>query len=295
MLNNTKIGLGTSLYGRETDYSRHISLLEYSLDIGYRLFDTGETYSEGNCEKLLGNVLSSSRLSREDYYISSKTTPFRIEDLTIKCKNSLDRLQTDYIDIYFLHWLEPFQKNLDSIKIIIELFVNLKENNFIKHFGLSNFTIDELNLWKQAEANLGINILEFAQYRYNLILNSADAELNNYVCNELKLKTMFHSPFGGGHIAGYSRPPLPKGSYYGDFWEDIRIKKLSPLAVAMNISVPQLILLYLHRWDNSIAIPKSFNKEHLKDNFTFLEHKKEELDPRVIKYIEKLFPLNSNS
>ena len=90
-------GFGTfSLTGDEGQ-----ATLRSALEAGYRLMDTASIY--GN-ERDLGAVLSSTDIPRSEIYVISKAWPSQYRDLREACLGSLERLQTDYIDLYLLHW-----------------------------------------------------------------------------------------------------------------------------------------------------------------------------------------------
>ena len=98
-------GFGTfSLTGDEGQ-----ATLRSALEAGYRLMDTASIY--GN-ERDLGAVLSSTDIPRSEIYVISKAWPSQYRDLREACLGSLERLQTDYIDLYLLHW--PFTYKDDT-------------------------------------------------------------------------------------------------------------------------------------------------------------------------------------
>lgn len=289
MIFKEKVGLGTSIFGARPDLKiLHERVLETAIGIGYRMFDTAETYGHGQSELMIGSAIRKSGLPRDQFEIVTKLHPAHNE--RISCQASLENLQVNYVDAYLVHFLLPHQSNDYKISSFIEELVKLKQEGLIKNYGFSNFSLAEINMWLAAEERLGIPLEQRAtvcQYQYNLVKRWADVSLHTLL-KERGITAMPHSPFGGGFASGSSRPPQP--GYHGDFWQLDSVKALAPIAEQLSCTVPQLILAFLNRQSNSVIFPRSFKQSNLVAN---LESSK--LIPLITEsicdQIDNLFPV----
>jgi len=142
-----KMGFGTWRIGGEArpdpsvDVQSRKALLS-ALELGYTHFDTAEYYAGGHAEELLAEAVRESGVQRESLFITSKVSPehFRSADLLKACERSLRRLQTDYLDLYLLHWPNPLIPLKEPFKALNQL---VREGK-VKHAGVSNFKMSEL-------------------------------------------------------------------------------------------------------------------------------------------------------
>src|ERR1043165_5922276 len=104
------------------------------MDLGMTLIDTAEMYAEGGAEEVVGEAIKDR--AREQVFIVSKVYPHNASRRgTVEaCARSLRRLNTDYIDLYLLHW----RGNI-TLRETLEAFQQLKDNGDIRDFGVSNF------------------------------------------------------------------------------------------------------------------------------------------------------------
>lgn len=290
MIFKNKVGMGTSILGMRQEFREgQNKALDTAIEVGYRLFDTGETYADGTSETMIGEAILRSNLPRSDFEIVTKMHPARKED--VACQASLDRLQTDYVDAYLIHFLMDQHKNFRKMTLFIEELVKLKQRGLIKNYGISNFGLDEAKMWREAEEALELADEDRAkvyQYQYSLVRRKADVRQHALI-KEWGMTAMPHSPFGGGRASGSSRPP--QTGYHGDFWDLENIQRLLPIAESLGCTVPQLILAFLNRQNNSVIFPRSFQAEHLRDNLN-----SQYIIPKITKsvydQIEELFPIS---
>jgi myo-inositol catabolism protein IolS len=142
------------------------NVVQASVDLGINYFDTAEAYNEGRSESSLGKALKG--IPRDRFLIGTKVSPSNChkEKLIRHCEASLKRLQTDYIDLYMVHWpLNPHSirhftnniriiENPPEISEAIETLRELKQKGKIRYLGVSNFscswlkkmTLDEIAL-----------------------------------------------------------------------------------------------------------------------------------------------------
>ena len=203
-----------------------------ALELGYRAVDTASVYHN---EKAVGEALLASGLARSDVFIASKLwDDEQGYDQALRAfERSLDRLQTDYLDLYLLHWPVP-KKRADSWRAL----ERLAEEGACRAIGVCNFTIPHLeSLLATAHTVPAVNQVEFSPFLY-------ERELLEF-CGRNSIQLQAHSPLTRGRRL---RDPL-----------------LRALAAEYGRTPPQLLL----RWalDHGVAvIPKSIQREHLADN-----------------------------
>lgn len=183
------VGLGTMSwpgcnYGQddydlsESDFRSIEDIVAASMDAGLTLFDTAEGYGLGRAESLLGQALEKSG-RRAEVFIVTKVGPlFGSEQrdgrtcnlseghIIERCEKSLQRLRTDYIDLYLAHWPDP----KTSIRETMEAVALLRDQGKIRAFGVSNFPnefLDEAMQYGPVEAN---------QLPYSLVDRDIDSD-----------------------------------------------------------------------------------------------------------------------
>ena len=126
-----KLGLGLFLMKDEDEL---VNAVKYAVEVGYRHFDTATIY--GN-EEYLARGLKEAGIKREEVFITSKVWNYDqgYDQTKVAFQESLDRLNTDYLDLYLIHWAAP--KFVETWKAIVELY----EEGKIKAIGVSNFQI----------------------------------------------------------------------------------------------------------------------------------------------------------
>lgn len=190
-------------------------LIDISLDNGVNFFDTANVYSAGEAEKILGEAL---RGKRDKAIISTKAT-FAMGDgpnekgssryhLIKALDDSLRRLGTDYIDIYFMHWFDqstPLEETLSTLDTLVK-------NGKVRYIGCSNLTgwqlmkslsVSEKNHWEKYVIYQGYYSLIGREYEWELMPLMQDQSLG----------MMVWSPLGWGRLTGKIKrgQPLPEG------------------------------------------------------------------------------------
>jgi len=191
---------GDSTWGPQKE-SEAIDAIYTALDAGINFFDTAEVYGDGYSEKIVGQALSK---RRKEAIIATKVSPnhLRPNDLRESCENSLRNLQTDYIDMYYIHWPNwkiPIEDTLLELE-------KLKEEGKIRLIGCSNFgKIDLTELLKKGR-------VEVNQLPYNLIWRAIEYEIQP-ICLENKVAIACYSPLAQGLLAGKfnSADEVPEG------------------------------------------------------------------------------------
>jgi len=170
-LKASRVGLGTWAMGGvswgHTDDAESIRTIHSALDRGINLIDTAPAYGDGHAEKVVGRAVAE-RGGREQMIIATKVglewrgnTIFRIatrERIFEEIEASLGRLQTDYIDLYQVHWPDP----LVPIEETAEAMLELKQKGKIRAIGVSNYSEAEMERFRHVAP------LASAQPPYNM-------------------------------------------------------------------------------------------------------------------------------
>jgi diketogulonate reductase-like aldo/keto reductase len=241
------LGLGTWDIGggmspdRSRDRQAKEALHE-AIETGYTHFDTAESYGGGHTEELLGEVLSG--YNREDFFITTKVSPshLRYPDALRALEGSLKRLQTDYVDLYLIHWSSRTIPLEESFRALNELV----ERGRVLHLGVSNFSLDLLEQSQALSASpLATNQVPYSirdrEYARNGVLDYCQA-------NGILLTA--YSPLKGGVL------------------NDPAVRRI---AAAQDATPAQVALSWLIHQPQVITIPKSSDKKHLEENFSALE------------------------
>jgi diketogulonate reductase-like aldo/keto reductase len=239
------LGLGVyNMYGKEAERA----VLD-AFEIGYRLLDTASMY---NNEKEIGNAVKDSRLRREEIFITTKVNNAdQGFDSTLRAfDESLKKLQTDYVDLYLIHW--PIKGKRKQTWLALE---KIYASGKSKSIGVANYLIpflDELNGY--AEIVPAVNQVEFSPYLF-------PGKLLEY-CRTKNILLQAYSPLARGQRM-----------------DDPRLVKL---AKKYGKTTAQIIL----RWDIQLGIstiPKSVKPERLRENFEIFDF---QLDQEEIDYLK---------
>jgi len=272
------IGLGcmnlSHGYGRcEPDAAE--ALLLRALERGYDLFDTAAVYGIGNNETLLGRVL---KPYRDQITLASKcaldgdSSGKRIidgsrENIQRMCETSLQRLQTDVIDLYYLHRKDPNTEIEESMSALADL----KAQGKIRAIGLSEVSADTI---RRAHA---VHPVDAVQSEYSLWSRGAEREVLA-TCQDLGITFVPFSPVGRGMLTGKVKslaqladsdlrtgmPRFQPESFTHNL--DV-VRNFTALAAEMGYSPAQLSLAWLlNKGTSHIPIPGTRNIAHLEEN-----------------------------
>ncbi|MBB3986702.1 diketogulonate reductase-like aldo/keto reductase [Sagittula marina] len=254
-----KIGIGTWHMG-ETPKSAEseIAALRHARDLGFAHFDTAEMYGEGGAEGILGQAFS--ERDRDGLFLTSKVYPWNAakNGMVTACEQSLKRLQTDYIDLYLLHWpgSVPFEETLDGARILLD-------QGKIRAFGISNF--DTEGVRQIIDAGQG-DLVSLNQVMHNMPHRGVELDL---------------FPFMAEHdITAVAYSPLEIGPTKA-------IPGIADLARDENLTVAQLILAWHMTRGLAVPIPKSSRIEHLDDLAAAVQV---QLSPSTLDRIDELAP-----
>lgn len=210
----SEITLGTwNFSGGKTwgsqDEEEAIETIETAIDLGIDTFDAAEQYGDGYAEELLGRALSD--YDRSEMVVTSKVSAgnLRPDDLRSSCADSLERLDTDYIDVYYVHW-----PNRDvSFEETLEALAELKEEGTIREVAISNFGERDLNeLMETVESTSSDARPIVNQLPYNLLWRAIEYDIVP-ACEEHGLGITTYSSLMQGMLTGKFDSPedVPEG------------------------------------------------------------------------------------
>ena len=235
--------LGQGTWGMAEDARRRkdeIAALRVGFDLGMTLVDTAEMYADGAAEALVGEAIVG---RRDELFLVSKVLP---ENATTTgtpaaCEKSLQRLGTDRLDLYLLHWRGnvPLEETLDA-------FAALVDAGKIRYWGVSNFdVVDLIELWRLT----GGAKVATDQVLYNLTRRGIEYDLMPW-CRKRNIPIMAYSPIEQGRLLGH--------------------QELKKVAARHNATPAQVALAWLLRQDGVVAIPKAAKVAHVRENHAAL-------------------------
>ena len=210
------IGLGTNNFGGRLDAAASAVVINHALDMGINMIDTSNSYGGSHSEEYIGRALKG---KRHQAVIATKVSS-RMADgpnnagnsrkhIMTEVENSLRRLNTDYIDLYQIHWQDanvPIEETLRALD-------DLVRQGKARYIGCSNFMA-----WQVCEAvwtsrSLGITPFASVQPKYSLMDRAIEAELTPF-CREYRIGILPYFPLENGFLTGkYKRnQSAPQGT-----------------------------------------------------------------------------------
>jgi aryl-alcohol dehydrogenase-like predicted oxidoreductase len=247
------ICLGTMNMGEQNTQEEGFEQMDYSFEQGINFFDTAEVYAvpprqetQGKTEEIIGNWFVKSK-KREKIILATKMVGpgvewirngggnYTEENIATAIEGSLKRLQTDYIDLYQLHWPERntnffgnrnYKHNSkegkwNDIESVLKALKKFVDQGKIKYIGVSNETPWGLSKFLEMAEQLNLPRIVSVQNPYNLLNRAYDIGMSEISCRE-KVGLLAYSPLAIGYLSGkYRDNQIPKNSrigLFGDFW-----------------------------------------------------------------------------
>lgn len=250
------LGQGTWKMGEDSAKRlSEIAALRLGLDLGMTLIDTAEMYGQGESEELIAEAVGG---RRADVFLVSKVYPHNAtrQGAVAACDRSLRRLQTDYLDLYLLHWRGsvPLAETIDA-------FQSLKAAGKIRDYGVSNFDREDM---EEAAGVPGGQAIATNQVLYNLMRRGVEWDLLPW-CRQRKIPIMAYSPIEQGRLSN----------------------KVAILARRRGVTPAQVALAWLLHHEGVIVIPKASNQSHVRENRAALDLTLTDAD---LAELNKLFP-----
>lgn len=293
----SEIGLGGTNFGEKIGEPESIAVIRYALDSGVNFIDTANRYGDGRSEEFIGKAIKG---RRDEVIISTKfgLPMFDLpndgggsrQNIIAAVEASLKRLNTDYVDLYYIHWPDettPIEETLRTLDTLVK-------SGKVRYIGCCNF-----NGWQLCEAiwTSRVNLLEsftVVQLKYNILDRSIEPEVVPF-CQKYGLGVIPWSPLAGGFLTGkYQKgaemprpgrppagtppgekgagkkiaplPPMPSWFKMVPTFTDTnfeKVEKMKKYAAGHGHTVEELSLAWLlaHRYINSIIAGARTNEQ----------------------------------
>jgi myo-inositol catabolism protein IolS len=270
----TPILMGTWQAGKKMwtgiEDAESIKAIRAAVEAGITTIDTAEVYGEGHSEKIIALALSS---MREQLVYASKVfaSHLKYDQVIAACEGSLTNLNTDYIDLYQIHWPSgSFNNEKVPIEETMKALNQLKADGKIRAIGVSNFSRAQL----EEAAQYGR--IDSLQPPYSLFWRKIEKDAVPY-CIENNISILAYSPMAQGLLTGkFSRDyQFAEGDHRSDNvlfqGENFQrahnaLEQLEPLAKSHNCTLAQLALAWLIAQPQTNAIAGARNARQAADN-----------------------------
>ncbi len=271
----SEIGLGcmgmSEWYGPINDEESRATI-NSALDMGLNFFDTADVYGNGHNETLVGDALKNIRqevilATKFGYLLSESGLNGRPDYVKKACDASLLRLGTDYIDLYYLHRIDPEVPLTETIGAMADLVSEGK----VRYLGLSEVSAASL---RKASSVHPITAL---QSEYSIWVRDIETDIMA-ACRELNIAMIPYSPLGRGFLTGKVKSPDQFGEK--DYRKDIPlfqgenfeanlkiVQELEQIAASKGCTTSQVALAWLNaQGDDVFPIPGTKRRTYLKEN-----------------------------
>ncbi|WP_347277148.1 aldo/keto reductase [Coleofasciculus sp. FACHB-712] len=238
------LGMGTWQMGENArNRQSEIDALRHGLDRGLTLIDTAEMYGEGGAEEVIAHAIAS---RRAEVFLVSKVYPHNASKrgTIAACERSLQRLKTDYLDLYLLHW-----RGSVPLGETLEALATLQQSGKIRSYGVSNFDAKDMEEAIGLKDGKGIAT---NQVLYNLMRRGIEWNLLPW-CRQQGIPIMAYSPIEQGRL--------------------LNNQALKAIAQEREVTAAQVAIAWLLHQENVIVIPKSSRIDHVEQNYAALNLK----------------------
>jgi aryl-alcohol dehydrogenase (NADP+) len=291
----SRMCLGTMMFGAQTSREESVRIIRAALDKGVNFFDTADIYNRGASEELVGEALEG---ARRDAVIATKVggpawfgpggMGLGRAHVMAGVEDSLRRLRTDHIDIYYYHIPDhttPPEEMIETMDILVR-------QGKIRYWGVSNFAAWEIARFIDKAREMGCVAPVITQSVYNLLTRGADEELLPFI-REYKIGLAPFNPLAGGLLTGkHTRDAAAAGSRMADdkgyrlrYWKERNFDAMDELGKIADEAGMSLLELAV-RWvvsvpEVSAPIIGVSRLEQLEQNAALVE--KGELDAELMK------------
>ncbi len=314
-MGKTGLQLSVLSFGSWVSFHKQINdntadeLMGIAYDNGVNFFDNAEVYALGESEKMMGRVLKKKNWDRTSYTVSSKVfwgwrgkenKPNQYglsrKHVVEACHEALQRLQLDYLDLFFCH--RPDKGT--PIEETVWTMHNLIQQGKILYWGTSEWSGVEIMEAHRVAQQYGLIGPSMEQPQYNLFERNKMENEFRMVFKTVGLGTTIWSPLASGLLSGKYNEGIPEGSRFAlhgfdwlkDRWMQenflTKAKKMNNLATQLGISMAQLSIAWcIKNPDVTTAILGATGREQLIENLKSLEAV-EKLNDDVMKQIEEI-------
>jgi len=271
----SRIGLGTWQFGSREwgygdDYLRETApeLLRRAIELGITMIDTAEAYGPARSEAVIGEELGGlTDGQRAGLTVATKLMPIAPAEPIVawECAGSRRRLRTDRLDLYYIHWPNPFV----SPRRVGQAVRPLLRDGLVRRFGVSNHSIEQ---WQGFERGLGATAVA-NQVRFSLVSPGPASDLVPYAADNDRM-IVAYSPIGQGLLSGRDYTSLPRMRRLGpkaraaDTGAAVAALQaaLAEIAIANDATPAQVALAWVISHPNTIAIPGARTVQQLEQN-----------------------------
>jgi diketogulonate reductase-like aldo/keto reductase len=253
------LGQGTWQLGDRPERRKsELATLQLGIDLGMTLIDTAEMYGDGASEELVAEAIAG---RRGEVFVVTKVLPSNAtsrKKIVAACERSLRRLKIECIDLYLLHWRQS-----ENLAIVVETFGELVAAGKIRHWGVSNFDVDDL---QELDEVPGGKLAASNQVLYNVSRRGIEFDLLP-LARARELMVMAYTPIEPGRILGNA--------------------VLRDVAARHDATPAQIALAWAIRAGGVVAIPRTGSPDHVRENAAALDIA---LTLRDLEDIDRAFP-----
>jgi voltage-dependent potassium channel beta subunit len=302
-------------FHKQVDDSLADELMGLAYDRGVNFFDNAEVYARGESERLMGRVLKKKNWDRTSYTVSSKAffgsrgpdnkpnqTGLSRKHLTEACHEALQRLQTDYLDLYFCHRPDP---NVPIEEVVWTMNILIQQGKIL-YWGTSEWSGTEIMEAHRIAHQYNLIGPSMEQPQYNLLEREKVEKDYFNIYRTVGLGTTIWSPLASGLLTGKYNDGIPEGSRFalqGFEWLKDRyavddklgkVRKLTEYAKELGTSTGILSIAWCIANPNvTTAILGATRREQLEENLKALDLLPQ-LTPEVMQRIEDIMQTKPN-
>ena len=276
-------------YGGQVGEDAALKCMSAAYEAGVNFFDNAEAYAAGNAETVMGNVIKKLGWPRENIIVSSKVfwggegpndRGLSRNHIYEACRNSMKRLQLDYLDLFFCHRPDPTTPIEETVRAMDDLVHQGK----ILYWGTSEWNAADIMRAYAIAREQHLTPPQMEQPQYNMLHRDRVEKEYAPLYREIGLGTTIWSPLASGLLSGkYNNgiPPNTRASLKGYEWlrqyvitpENIqKVKELQPMAKELECTMAQLALAWCLKNPNvSTAITGATNPEQVVENMKATE------------------------
>jgi aryl-alcohol dehydrogenase-like predicted oxidoreductase len=298
----SEIALGNWItHGGQVGNDAARSCVQAALNSGITFFDTADIYERGAAESVLGDILKD--VERSSYVLATKVFwpmgdgpndgGLSRKHITESCHASLNRLRTDYVDLYQAHRYDQDTPLYETVRA----FEDLVRAGKALYIGISEWTADQISAALKIADDMGFDRIVSSQPQYSMLWRVPEAEVMP-LCRKEGIGQICWSPLAMGVLTGKYEPGRPppqgsRGAYGSGMHEDFlgeptltAVQNLKPIAQELGLSMAGLALAWVLASDNvSAAIIGATKPEQVTENVKASGVK---LDDDVLKRIDEV-------
>ena len=287
----SELSLGSWVtFGNQVDEAAAAKCMGKAFELGVNFFDTAEAYGYGKAETLMGGAIKKLGWKREDIVVSSKVfwggdgpndVGLSRKHIHEACRNSLARLQLDYLDLYFCHRPDPNTPIEETVRAMDDLVHQGK----VLYWGTSEWDAVDITKAYSFARDEGLVPPQMEQPEYNMLNRDRVEREYTPLYHDIGLGTTTWSPLASGLLSGKYNSGIPPGSRAtlpGYEWlrrsiitpEKVeKVKALEPIAKELGCTMAQLALAWARRNDDvNTVITGATRPEQVEENVKSLEY-----------------------